>query len=348
MLSWLRRIFSGPKPTPTAQPPMQPPGPLASFDDLNTLIDSCGLQDAREAILRHAKPCFHMIAGEPAADAPLGGTRLGGAPDLAAGTAWPRSDYGYCGFLGQLDLADVRTRTGCVDLPAEGLLSLFVDYLESAADPVPVRAILTPPGTALERLTAPEDEEAYGAYVNQLKPVTIKAFRPGVTIPVMGLDLHETVEALAPDGDFDRLQDAVFERHAGAIGQLLGQGFDHDGSDLRLALHAREIGREGLERYAFIKDWDEWLSLKRNESRLNNGTIYRPWTDAQDDQVRYFLDNRDAFFAGADTLRLLLLIESNKVMDMWINDADPIYVFVPAANLARGDFTVLFGAVTQG
>lgn len=346
MLSWLRRVFSGSKPNPA--PKAQTLEPLASFDDLNTLIDACGLENAREAILRHAKPCFHMIAGKPAAGAPLGGTRLGGAPDLAAGTAWPRGDYGYCGFLGQLDLADVRTRTGCLDLPAEGLLSLFVDYIESAGDPVPVRAILTPAGTALERLAAPEGEEAYGAYVNRLKPVSIEAFRPGVTVPVMGLDLHATVEALAPDGDFERLQDAVSQQPTGAIGRLLGQGFDHDGSDLRLALHARQIGREGLERFAFIKDWDEWLSLKRIESRLRNGTIYRPWTDDQDDQVRYFLDNRDAFFAGADALRLLVLIESNRAMDMWINDADPIFLFIPAANLAKGDFTVLFGAVTQG
>ena len=344
MLSWLRRVFSGSMPKPKAQPPE----PLASFDDLNALIDRCGLESAREAILRHTKPCFHMIAGKPATDAPLGGSRLGGAPDLAIGTEWPRNDYGYCGFLGQLDLADVRTRTGCLDLPAESLLSLFVDYIESAGDPVPVRAILTPAGTALERLTAPEGEDAYGAYVNRLKPVSIAAFRPGITVPAMGLDLHERVEALAPDGDFDRFQDAVIERPAGAIGQLLGQGFDHDGSDLRLALHARQIGREGLERFAFIKDWDEWLSLKRIESRLKNGTIYRPWSDDQDDQVRYFLDNREAFFAGADALRLLLLIESNKAMDMWINDADPIFLFIPEANLAKGDFSVLLGAVTQG
>ena len=342
MLSWLRRVFSGSKPK------AQPPEVLASFDDLNTLIDRCGLGNARDAILPYAKPCFYMIAGEPAADARLGGTRLGGAPDLAAGTAWPRGDYGYCGFLGQLDLADVRTHTGCLDLPAEGLLSLFVDYIESAGATVPVRAILTPVGTALERLTAPEAEEAYGAYINRLKPISIAAFRPGVTIPVMEPELHLHVEALAPDGDFDRFQDSIIQQPAGAIGQLLGQGLNHDGSDLRLALHARQIGREGLERFAFIKDWDEWLSLKCIETRLKNGTIYRPWTDRQDDQVRYFLDNRDAFFAGGDTLRLLLLVKSNTAMDMWINDADPIFLFIPVANLAKGDFTVLFGAVTQG
>ncbi len=342
MRDWLTRML-GPRP---AGPP--PPPPLSSFDDLNALIDRCGLKPARELILSRASRCFHVIAGDPAIDSPLGTTRLGGAPDLPIGAAWPRSEYGACGFLGQLDLADVRARTGALDLPRQGLLSLFVDTLESAADPVPVRAMLTVPGVALTRLNPPAADD-YGAYVNRLKPVAIEAFVPGVSVPSSSdIRLYDQIAALAPEGDTEAFQDGLWPRPVGTIGQLLGQGFDHDGSNLRVAIYAREIGRPGLERYDFIGGWEEWEELKRIEQRLQNGQLYRPWRDADDDDVRFLLANRNVVEAGSERLRLLLLIDSNKAMNLWINDADPIFLFVPAENLAAGDFSQLYGAVTQG
>ena len=349
MLDRLKRLFAGAKPpAQIAQP--APPGrpPLATMDDLDALIDRCGLTAARDLILAHTTPCFHMIAGGPAADAPLGTTRLGGAPDLPVGSVWPAGKSGYYGFLGQLDLADVAARTGAADLPNRGLLSLFVDSIDSAAEPVPVRAILTPSGTALARLTAPPGRDEYGACANHLNPVQISAFVPGINVPPFDLRLYGQIEALAPEADIDAFEDALWPTPPGTIGQLLGQGFDHDGTDLRLAIHARQIGRPGLERYDFIADWTEWEELKQIEQRLQNGTLYRPWTDANDDDVRYVLDHRPALAAGAANLRLLILIRSNKAMNLWINDADPIFLFIPSARLKRGDFSELHGAVTQG
>lgn len=346
MLDRLKRLFAGAKPPVPPAPPGRPP--LATLDDLDALIDRCGLSAARDLILAHTTPCFHLIAGGPAADAPLGTTRLGGAPDLPVGSVWPAGKSGYCGFLGQLDLADVAARTGAADLPNRGLLSLFVDSIDSAAEPVPVRAILTPSGTALARLTAPPGRDEYGACANHLNPVQISAFVPGINVPPFDLRLYGQIEALAPEADIDTFEDALWPTPPGTIGQLLGQGFDHDGTDLRLAIHARQIGRPGLERYDFIADWTEWEELKQIEQRLQNGTLYRPWTDANDDDVRYVLDHRPALAAGAANLRLLILIRSNKAMNLWINDADPIFLFIPSARLKRGDFSELHGAVTQG
>lgn len=349
MWNWLARLFR-PKaalpPRPRPRPPTQPP--LASLDDLNALIDRCGLVPARRLILSHASPCFHMIAGGPAADAPLGATRLGGAPDLPAGSIWPMSEHGACGFLGQFDLADVRARAGATDLPSAGLLSVFVDFIDSAADPVPVRAILTPPGASLVRLTPPAGQDAYGAYTGWLNPVAVAAFTPGISVPSFDVRLYEQITALAPDGDTDAFQDGIWPAPEGTIGQLLGLGLDPGGPDLRLAIHAREIGRPRLGDYAFIKDRDEWEQLKTISHPLPNGRIYVPWTDAGDDDVHFLLDNRGAVDAGVARLRLLLMIQSNKPMNLWINDADPIFVFIPADKLARGDVSELYGAVTQG
>jgi hypothetical protein len=346
MLDRLKRLFAGAKPPVPPAPPGRPP--LATLDDLDALIDRCGLSAARDLIQAYTTPCFHLIAGGPAADAPLGTTRLGGAPDLPVGSVWPAGKSGYCGFLGQLDLADVAAHTGAAGLPNRGLLSLFVDSIDSAAEPVPVRAILTPSGAALTRLAAPPGRDDYGACANPLNPVQISAFVPGINVPPFDPRLYDQIEALAPDADVDAFQDALWPTPPGTIGQLLGQGFDHDGTDLRLAIQARQIGRPGLERYDFIADWTEWEELKQIEQRLQNGTLYRPWTDANDDDVRYVLDHRPALAAGAADLRLLILIRSNKAMNLWINDADPIFLFIPSARLKRGDFSELHGAVTQG
>jgi hypothetical protein len=343
MLDGLKRLFARARqPAPPSLPP------LATFDDLDALIDRCGLTAARALIRARTTTCFHMIAGGPATDAPLGTTRLGGAPDLPVGSVWPAGESGWCGFLGQLDLADVAARTGAADLPTRGLLSLFVDSIDSAAEPVPDRAVQTPPGAALTRLAAPPGRDDYGAGATPLNPVQVSAFVPGLNVPPFDPRLYDQIEALAPDADIDAFQDAVWPTPPGTIGQLLGQGFDHDGIDLRLAIHARQIGRPGLERYDFIADWAEWEELKQIEQRLQNGTLYRPWSDANDDDVRYVLDHRPALVAGASDLRLLLQIRSNKAMNLWINDADPIFLFIPSARMARGDFSELHGAVTQG
>jgi len=349
MLDWLARVFGGGAGLrkPAGRPVRPAPPPLGSLADLDALIDRCGLGPARDLLHSQAAPCFHLIAGEPAFDAPPGATRLGGAPDLPVAADWPSSRYGACAFLAQFDLADVRARAGANDLPSGGLLSLFVDFIDSAADPVPVRAILTPPGVPLARLTPPADEADFGACTGLLNPVAVAAFVPGVDVPHAAPRLLDRLEALVPDGDIDAFQDGVLATPEGAVGKLFGHGTDHDGTDLRLPIHARGIGRPGLERYDFIRDWAEWEALKTIRHRLRNGQTYTPWTDAGDDDVRFLLANRAAIDAGVEELRLLLTLQSNKAMNLWINDADPIYLFIPEAALARADFSVLHGAVTQ-
>jgi hypothetical protein len=133
----------------------------------------------------------------------------------------------------------------------------------------------------------------------------------------------------------------------GAIGQWLGRDFDGHDDDQRQVAHARRIGRPDIKRYAFISDWPEWERLKQQSSRLANGTIYRPWTDRGDADVRWLLDHRAVFDTGVEALRLLVRIESNRAMDLWINDADPIYVLVDAERLAVGDLSELHATVTQ-
>jgi hypothetical protein len=59
----------------------------------------------------------------------VGGSRVGGCPDLPAGTAWPIVDGERLSFLVQLNLADVPPAIR-KNLPTRGLLSVFLGRVE--------------------------------------------------------------------------------------------------------------------------------------------------------------------------------------------------------------------------
>jgi hypothetical protein len=83
------------------------------------------------------------------------------------------------------------------------------------------------------------------------------------------------------------------------------------------------------------------------ESKLGNGTIYRPWRADDDDVVRWILANRERIAAEAARWQVLLKVESNHPMDLWVNDADPVFVFIRTDDLKAGDFSRLRAVATQ-
>ena len=129
------------------------------------------------------------VSGEPR----LGGSRLGGAPDLPIGTAWPRHRLGPYRFLLQIDLADLAPMADWpmpwrTLLPRAGLLSVFVaddpngvvdpreEFLWNAGrDADYVVAFLAEPGARLEPVPPPREVEADAA-----QPI---AFVPRIDLP---------------------------------------------------------------------------------------------------------------------------------------------------------------------
>ncbi len=66
-----------------------------------------------------------------------GQSKLGGLPDLPAGTAWPDMKGTPMEFIAQIQLADARPLDSAGVLPAQGLLSFFYDSTQQTfgADP---------------------------------------------------------------------------------------------------------------------------------------------------------------------------------------------------------------------
>ncbi|AKF05036.1 YwqG family protein [Sandaracinus amylolyticus] len=93
------------------------------------------IEAVRERIEASIAPCLFL---SPAEDGELTRTRLGGAPLLPPGVAWPRSDRGPLSFVGQLDFRELQhaaqkcaaVRELDVALPTDGVLSLFYDVEE--------------------------------------------------------------------------------------------------------------------------------------------------------------------------------------------------------------------------
>ena len=124
IMRWLRNRATGaPAPAPKAIRPTAPAGPpLAGTDaPLPALLEP---HRARlEALLAPAARL--QPGGEPVA-------RLGGAPRLPAGMAWPASPARPMSFIGELDLAALRRTAPSAAplLPDHGRLALFYDVEE--------------------------------------------------------------------------------------------------------------------------------------------------------------------------------------------------------------------------
>jgi hypothetical protein len=110
-----------------------------------------------------------------------GSSRFGGSPDLPRGAEWPMHQRGPYRFLAQINFAEIPGSG--LDLPASGLLSLFVaDDLSGEGttglfwqDEGYVHARLIPPGADLAPLRPPESVNAGVA--------TAIRFRPTIDIP---------------------------------------------------------------------------------------------------------------------------------------------------------------------
>jgi uncharacterized protein YwqG len=66
-----------------------------------------------------------------AADLKLGGSRLGGLPDLPPGVDWPSANGEPIDFVGQIALADVARRDVDGKLPRDGVLAFFLGWAEN-------------------------------------------------------------------------------------------------------------------------------------------------------------------------------------------------------------------------
>lgn len=325
------------------------------FAELNQAIESRQLQSVKDAILENTSECISMIAGGTDDYSAVGNTRFGGDPDLPVGMDWPidpdSDSPRYANFIGQINFAEVpRPPDGNV-LPSQGLLLLFVRYMECAAEPVVLDAIFYDGSLSdLERRPSPPEESLCDEYLVELSPQRIE-FTSGISIANYRRAFRSFVEENTEEvgGDDGDMRLSCMEsdlRREGQIGQLLG--FANAGDErenLYRQLVLAQLGRrqltyndywDSMEKYeAYIDEWRDDPRMVEMYQKMRPG-------------VEWLTSNREMIADLVDQWRLLFRLESNFEMNLNINDSDPLYVFIRNEDLKNREFSNLAGEVTQG
>jgi uncharacterized protein DUF1963 len=289
-------------------PPTPARGAIGFVDEdaLLELADEAGLGARADDVRRLARVGVRLTAwlGAPG-DA--GRSRLGGAPDVPPGFAWPVWNGRALAFLGQVDLADVAAVEPATGLPPEGLLLFFFDLDERPSGLAPAhrgscRVVhVAGPAEALE-----PDESRPPA----LRPLPVEASRelqlPGAwAFPAERLDLSaEEMDAW----------DALRERLAAAQGVELEEGNPDRFALHRLLGYQDEVGRE-----------------VEVDCQLASSGL-----DADDVEVYY--ESRDEHEAKALDWRLLFQLSEDEAFGLPAETTfDRLFVCIREADLVAGN-----------
>lgn len=173
-----------------------------------------------------AQPCIHLRSAAAEDEAlPPGASRIGGAPDLPAGTAWPAWKGAPLAFLAQIDVGSLAGMTGAEVLPEGGLLSFFYDAEQSTwgfdpADRGSWAVLYTPPGVPLASLPVPDALPEEGRY----SACTVTA-RPGLSLPAWDEAVVEEMAKSMTDDESDAYADfppLADDGNDGGLHQVLG------------------------------------------------------------------------------------------------------------------------------
>jgi uncharacterized protein (TIGR02996 family) len=135
------------------------------------LIAAKGFPELKRRVLRLARPALRMKKGAAGGKVSVGGSKVGGLPDLPPGFRWPpggdchaiyNDDTGgtdrLAGFLAQINFAEIAHTQAARDLPAEGLLSFFCfqDIENDNPDAIGAKVVFFPDTAGLVRTKPPK------------------------------------------------------------------------------------------------------------------------------------------------------------------------------------------------
>ncbi len=134
-------------------------------------LASMGLARIVPDLTRLLQPSIRLAAA-PAAESslPIGGSKLGGLPDLPKNTTWPTGKGAPLAFIAQIRLDDLTKFEAAQVLPRTGILSFFYDASQQTygADPADRGGwevlFLAPDAALLERMPAPDGLPATARY----------------------------------------------------------------------------------------------------------------------------------------------------------------------------------------
>lgn len=274
------------------------------------MANAYGFGDQVEILRRYVLPCVGFTL-KPALGNPIGGSRLGGGPDLPPAFDWPTNKGRPLDFLLQINLADVASLDAAGLLPASGLLTFFYDLKEQpwGYDPKDLTgfAIHFFPTFSDLRRCAPADSE------NALSEAALR-FWPAESLPGYGSRAGDRLfddlkAALGSEPDLDRLCEL-------ARALFRAQAPIHDGPSHRLGGHSDNIQGD--------------MQL---EAQLVMNGLYCGDPSGYNDPRAAELER------SCEDWSLLLQLDSDDDAGFMWGDTGMLYYWVRSADIARRDFT---------
>ncbi|HEX8326682.1 MAG TPA: YwqG family protein [Hymenobacter sp.] len=203
---------------------MNTPLPPQTLAALQAAVEAEGLGAFWPRLASHCRASIRVLPqAAPAAPLPAGASRLGGAPDLPAGVAWPAWEGRPLSFLAQLNLAELAAFPTAAALPADGLLSFFYDAQEqpwgyNPADRGRAAVLYHEAAATLAPHLLPEglSAEAYTAF-----PVAPLIFAAEMTLPDPWEDDIDLAEAELTEEQREAIW-RLLHRHGDGTSRLFG------------------------------------------------------------------------------------------------------------------------------
>jgi uncharacterized protein YwqG len=165
-------------------------------------------------------------------------SKLGGAPELPEGIAWPEGEKAPRAFLAQIDLGEVKAADGPDWLPPEGRLYAFHDEWRAGfADEVRILSSQAPPGPA-----APPPSTLAARWRFQERGAV---FLPFISIPSLDWLGVDVADLDVSEAELDELADAPNEPFGDELQHRIG-GYPSEIQDGRMRLECEYLAR-GLE-----------------------------------------------------------------------------------------------------
>lgn len=275
--------------------------------------DTWGIGDLAAALEPATRPCFRLAKLKPGPHV-VGGSRLGGSPDLPADVGWPSVEGATLDFLVQLDLASLEPNW-LPGLPTTGYLWIFADR-SGETYPCPASILY-----ADVRADALQRRDAEGA----TSPARVPVFVPSFEL----LDPEDLVD------DSDRIDALPHEE------TVLGGLFPAwDGGDMPVELALADLGLaevagftsyddarfdEEIERHATATP--EWA----HEHARHLETVVRP-------RWRSCLERKTEVEARAAGYRVLASLESEDELDWCWGDAGVLVLAIHEEDLLARRF----------
>ncbi|MFC0627372.1 YwqG family protein [Kribbella deserti] len=210
----------------------------------------------------------------------LGGSRLGGRPDLPAATAWPDWNGVPLAFVAQIDLAETHACDLGKVLPERGLLSFFYETNAGVwgCDPKDRggwAVLYTPPDAVLVRREAPPGLPVGGRFgALRLRPVPEPTFVPceSAEIEALGLSPEDT-------STYSGVLERLAEPSSAMKHRLLGHP-DAVQGDMQLMCQLASSGFDGyteLDEVPLTEGARDWRLLLQIDSQPEIGMS---WGDA--------------------------------------------------------------------